>query len=201
MSWVRFFSYLLVNRHISPLMNTLFRMVVDTFYFMVILLSYMAIMSSVFETLFIDVDGDNFGTFVLSFRSLFSAMMGDFSYDNAGSRETSFSIFMIVHLFISSILLLNYLIAILSTVYQVMRDFGDFSFKAGLYSYCERYLIPFNDPRYGQLVVHPAPICLLSIVLLPSVCWPNTLRKMSVGFSMVMFWIENVFMILLFIVA
>lgn len=92
-------------------------MVVDTFYFMVILLSYMAIMSSVFETLFIDVDADNFGTFVLSFRSLFSAMMGDFSYDNAGDRETSFSIFLIVHLFISSILLLNYLIAILSTVY------------------------------------------------------------------------------------
>lgn len=86
MSWVRFFSYLLVNRHISPLINTLFRMVVDTFYFMVILLSYMAIMSSVFETLFIDVDDSNFGTFVLSFRSLFSAMMGDFSYDNAGNR-------------------------------------------------------------------------------------------------------------------
>lgn len=96
---------------------------------------------------------------------------------------------MILHLFISSILLLNYLIAILSTVYQVMRDFGDFSFKAGLYSYCERYLIPFNDPRYGQLVVHPAPICLLSLFLLPYVCWPNTLRKMSVGYSMTMFWI------------
>lgn len=149
MSWIRFFSYLLVNRHISPLLNTLFRMIIDTFYFLVILLSYMAIMSSVFETLFIDVDNPNFGTFIISFRSLFSAMMGDFNYDNASPRQTSFSIFMIIHLFISSILLLNYLIAILSTVYEVMRDFGDFSFKAGLYSYCERYLIPFDDPRFG----------------------------------------------------
>ncbi len=117
LSWIRFFSYLLVNRHISPLINTLLRMIVDTFYFMAILVSYMVIQSSVFETLFIDVDNDNFGTFFLSFRSLFSAMMGDFSYDNSGSREVSFSVFMILHLFISSILLLNYLIAILSTVY------------------------------------------------------------------------------------
>ncbi len=80
-----------------------------------------------------------------------------------------------------------------------MRDFGDFSFKAGLYSYCERYLIPFDDPRYGQLVVHPAPICLLSIILVPYVCAPNTLKKVSVCYSMFMFWIENCFMVLLFI--
>ncbi len=86
MSWIRFFSYLLVNRHISPLLNTLFRMIIDTFYFLVILLCYMAVMSSVFETLFIDVDNPNFGTFIISFRSLFSAMMGDFTYDNSGNR-------------------------------------------------------------------------------------------------------------------
>ena len=47
-SWVRFFSYLLVNRHISPLLNTLFRMIIDTVYFLIILLAYMAIMSSIF---------------------------------------------------------------------------------------------------------------------------------------------------------
>ena len=126
-------------------------------------------------------------------------MMGDFTYDNAGGRETSFSVFLILHLFIAAILLLNYLIAILSTVYEVMRDFGDFSFKAGLYSYCERYLIPFDDTRYGQLVVHPAPICLFSFVLLPYVCTPNTLRKVSVCYSMVMFWVENFILVWLFI--
>ena len=55
-------------------------MVIDTLYFLVILVCYLAIMSSVFETLYIDVDNANYGTFIKSFRSLFSAMMGDFSY-------------------------------------------------------------------------------------------------------------------------
>ena len=80
LSWLRFFSYLLVNQKISPLINTLLRMVIDTLYFLVILVCYLAIMSSVFETLYIDVDNANYGTFIKSFRSLFSAMMGDFSY-------------------------------------------------------------------------------------------------------------------------
>ena len=81
-----------------------------------------------------------------------------------------------------------------------MKNFGDFSFKASLFSYCERYLIPFDDLSYGQLPVHAPPICLLSLILLPYVFTPDTLRKVSVCYAMLMFWLENIFLTVLFII-
>ena len=49
------------------------------------------------------------------------------------------------HVFLANIFLLNYLIAILSTVYEEMLEKGDFAYKSNKYMYIERYLIPLQD--------------------------------------------------------
>lgn len=46
---------------------------------------------------------------------------------------------MILHIFISNIFLLNYLIAILATVFEEMNEVGSFSHKSYMYQYIERY--------------------------------------------------------------
>lgn len=60
---------------------------------------------------------DKYGSIALSFRSLFDAMIGTYEYADDSNYAMSSSILTIVHLFLSNIFLMNYLVAILSTVY------------------------------------------------------------------------------------
>lgn len=53
--------------------------------------------------------------------------------------------FMFLHIYIANIFLLNYLVAILSTVYSDMMEIGEFSFLCNKYLYIERYNIAFQD--------------------------------------------------------
>lgn len=45
------------------------------------------------------------------------------------------TIFMVLHIYIANIFMLNYLVAILSTVYELMMEKGDFKFKCYKYNY------------------------------------------------------------------
>jgi hypothetical protein len=44
---------------------------------------------------------------------------------------------------VSSVFILNYLIAVLATIYEEMNELGDFAFKSSKYHYIERYYIAF----------------------------------------------------------
>lgn len=80
----------------------------------------------------------------------------------------SFSILMMSHVFVSNIFLMNYLIAILSTVYTLMMDVGEFEYKSDRYQYIEKYSIPMLDQNnYKELVVHPAPMNFFSLFVIP----------------------------------
>jgi hypothetical protein len=113
-------------------------------------------------------------------------------------RLISHSILLIFHVCFTNIILLNYLIAILSSTYGEMRISGIFAFKVNLYSYCERYMTAFKDRAYGEMVIHPPPLSFLVAVLLPFSFSPESLKKMSMYLSYAIFWIENIFYIILF---
>lgn len=74
-----------------------------------------------------------YGGMVISLRTLFDAMLGNYTLVDLGNYNTSHSILLIVHLIASNIFLLNYLIAILATVYEIMMEIGDFSYKSNKY--------------------------------------------------------------------
>ena len=79
-------------------------------------------------------------------------------------------LFLWLHIYISGIFLLNYLVAILGTVYEEMLETGDFSYKVMKYQFIERYNIAFKDEwGFSELVIHPPPLNLTLSVLLPSV--------------------------------
>lgn len=50
---------------------------------------------------------------------------------------------MYFHVYIANIFMLNYLVAILATVYEDMLEQGDFIYKCKKYFYIERYMIAF----------------------------------------------------------
>ncbi len=131
--WLRFFTYFLVIRDISKLLLILVAMIGDTLAFMFIMCCFILIMSSIFTTLYQDINPDKFGGLAASARNLFDAAIGQYDYEGMDQRILSFSILLIIYVFFGNILLMNYLIAILSTTYENMKQTGIFKYKVNLY--------------------------------------------------------------------
>ena len=99
---------------------------------------------------------------------------------------------MLFHSLWANIYLLNYLIAILSTVYEDMLEQGDFAYKSSKYMYIERYMIPMQDEwGFAELVVHPPPINYLVVILLPSIFENSVMKETAVVYARLIFWLEN----------
>ena len=112
----------------------------------------------------------------------------------------SHSILMIFHVFFANILLMNYLIAILSTTYENMKETGIFKYKVNLYQYCERYMIAFSDKAYGEIVLHAPPLSYLSILMVPFLACEKAMIHISKGFSYVMYWLENILFLVFYLI-
>lgn len=97
---------------------------------MLILSCYMILMTTVFATLFRDsttTDAiQDYHSVFTTLRALVDYFLANFSVKDMGSFATSHSILYIVHVTISNIFLLNFLVAILQTVYDIMIKNGDF---------------------------------------------------------------------------
>jgi hypothetical protein len=124
--WIRFFTFFLVIRDLSKLLLIVVNMLKDTLSFMFILTCFILIMSSIFTTLYQDFYPDKFGGLAMSARFLFDASIGQYSYDGFEERILSISILLSFHAFTGNVILLNYLIAILSTTYEKMKTSGIF---------------------------------------------------------------------------
>lgn len=132
---------------------------------------------------------------------MFTSFIGDYDYNAAvDGFEISGSILVMGHKFISSIFLLNFLIAILSAVYDYMQDEGEFEFKKCKYEFIEKYSIALMDPHgYYELVIHPPPINFFTIFLLPFMIKGSIMKAGSRVFAKFIFWFENSFFMLYFI--
>ena len=89
--------------------------------------------STLFTTLFSVPEPDLFGSISQSCVTLFDAFIGQYVYTQNANYELSNSITMMVHVFIANIFLMNYLIAILATVYYLMIERGEFRYKKNKY--------------------------------------------------------------------
>ncbi len=167
-SWLRFFMYFLLIKPISQVLLTLYEMLSDTLSFILVLICYFLLVSSVFTTLFQDVHPEKYGGFVVSARSLFDSAMAVYDYKGMGEGgEEAYSVLQIVHIFFSNILLFNFLIAILSFTFESMQKLSNFKYKANVYKYSERFLAAFESGPMGELIVHPPPVNLLTLLLVP----------------------------------
>jgi hypothetical protein len=142
----------------------------------------------------------NFDNYMFAMRSMFDAMLGNYEFDITSEYEISFSVMMCIHVFISAIFLLNYLIAILATVYELMHDFGEFSFKSNKYMFIEKYDIALRDKTgYSQLVVYPPPLNVFCIFISPFILSKSNMMKISEGYQRFIYWVENFFFSIAFL--
>jgi hypothetical protein len=92
-------------------------MLKETAYFMMILGCYLILMTTVFATLFRDADTQDalsdYHSIFTTLRALIDYFLANFSVKDMGNYKTSHSILYIVHVTVSNIFLLNFLVAIL----------------------------------------------------------------------------------------
>jgi hypothetical protein len=190
-SWLRYFAYFLVIRPVSKLLMTLLEMLKDTVSFMFIMLCYLLLVATIFTTLFQGPAPEKYGSMSLCFRTMFDYTLGEYENEEIEYNNDSHSYLMMLHIVISNIFLLNYLIAILSTVYETMRFLGDFLYKANKYSYIEKYQLARLDERgLTEYVINPAPINLLTLFLIPFTIQPRA-PMFGLYFGKMMYWLEN----------
>jgi hypothetical protein len=204
-SWLRFFSYFLVVSKISKITLTLFMMLRETINFMFILSCYMILMSTVFATLFRDANTtdaiEDYHSVFTTLRALIDYFLANFQVKDMGNFSTSHSILYIVHVTISNIFLLNFLVAILQTVYDIMIKNGDFYAIEYQYIFITKYMKAMEDDSgYDKLILFPPPINFFLIPLMIVSPWRNLTKCVSKYITYFFFWLENLVLVLIFII-
>lgn len=168
-------------------------MMVDAVTFICIVISYLLLMTPVCMILMQEMSSF-YNTFMSSLFALWDATIGGPSL--GGNMHLLYISVSIFHATLANVYLLNYLIAILSTVYEEMLEKGNFGPMSNKYMYIERYLIPMKDPwGFAELVVHPPPINYLTVLLIPFAFSDKSMVKGAYWFSLLIFWIENLYYI------
>ncbi len=97
-----------------------------------------------------------------------------------GKYNTSHSILYIVHVTVSNIFLLNFLVAILQTVYDIMIKNGDFYAIEYQYIFITKYMKAMEDESgYDKLILFPPPLNFMLIPLMLVSPWRNFTKKVS----------------------
>lgn len=202
LSWIRFFMLFLVVPNVSNMLLTLIKMMLDVCPFLFIMLVYIVLSAQIFTTQYQDINTGSYGEIGASLRTTYDQAMAVYTYVGASDQEILFSIMTIFNIFIIGILLLNFMIAILSTTYSNLLESGSFKFKCQVYNYCERFMIAMEEKKFGELVVHAPPLNLFCTFILPF-CFLKGEQMDFVTdiFSKSIYWIENVLGVAVFFLA
>ena len=116
----------------SKLILTLIKMLGSATWFLMLTVIYLNFVTPIFAILFQE-DSIVYVDSIAVLRTLFDAMMGSYNYSVSEDEKYKHIGFLIFHIFVANIFLLNYLIAILATVYEAMNEQGDFAYKSFKY--------------------------------------------------------------------
>jgi hypothetical protein len=191
-SWIRFFAYFLVIKRISKLLMTLVRIIWKSIWFMFCFICYLMIMTTIFTMLFESPDPTEYGSLSISVETLYAFFIGNYDYITSDGFVVSGSILIMIHKLISSIFLMNFLIAILSDTYEFMLEAGEFEFKRCKYEFIEKYSIALRDEwGYSELVIHPPPLNFLTFFMIPGTIKGSIMLSTAKFFAKLIFWCEN----------
>ena len=201
-SWLRFFSYFLVINRISKVTLTLIMMLKETLNFLLILGCYLILMTTIFATLFRDCqteDAQDYKELMPTLRALIDYFLANYKNKQMANYETSHSVMVIAHVVISNMFLLNFLVAILTTVYDIMNRNGDFYAIEYQYKFILKYMKALEENNgYDKLVLYPPPLNFFLLPLLLVSFSRNLTRKVSLYISYFFYWFENIFLIIAF---
>jgi hypothetical protein len=175
-TWYRVIMIMYVQEKFSVLLMTIAKMMTAGMNFFMMLIYYFLIMAMVFLAIFGDELPATYENIFETVRLMFDYLMGSYSWLtlDSGFMDLMHTFFLILHVYLANIFMLNYLVAILSDVFGAMVELSFFAFYTNLYMFIERYAIAFKDTNgYYELVLHPPPINILLVMVLPSIFAPD----------------------------
>lgn len=184
--WMKLASVILVSWACGPFLRIIYFMIAETLNFFIILLSLFICAAGVFTAVF--NTSPLFVTYDISLRTVFADAMGGFDLTKFTKYIEIGSITESLYVMISNIVLLNLLIAIISSVYEELDLRVKREHREVLISYSKKYTW---DKKYGILIFLPSPISSLVLMLSPLVVfskkpevWNKTLCKIAfIGYA------------------
>ncbi|CAI2387514.1 unnamed protein product [Moneuplotes crassus] len=166
LQFARLVYALQVNRTFGPMVKIITSMIVDVIRFLILFAAMFFIFIGAGQILFSELD--EFSDLENSMKTLFASAIGEFefgTYDDLKDVDPKVGyIFVTAFIIIANIMLLNFLIAILSTTYSELNDV-----KNGLYM---RKVIQFRqkynyDRKYASIVFAPVPLNMIIFLFVP----------------------------------
>ena len=175
-------------------------MIESSFYFNFIIIGLLALFASIFYTLFAFQDTSRFGSFLFAARADFDGLVGTYQIVNYTYNNYLYMSMYSLFLLLSNVIILNYLVAIISLKYEQSIPKGKFAFLCFKYQYIEKYSQPLKDKwGYQELLIHPFPLNILWIPVLFFIFNKQLMIKVSYFYSKLIFWVENVIIIFIFL--
>jgi hypothetical protein len=171
---------LIIDQHIGPILRMLFSTFLDITRFMLVFTVILLCFAVSFHNLFYDTEG--YSTLSQSLTTMISAALGSFDFYSFTSRDTLGHILLLVWVVIANILILNILIAVLSSRYTALAPQANADYVSLLVAYHQtsNYV-----PTYGGMIVFPLPLTGLLIPFLPLYLLPVSKERVT---SLLVWW-------------
>ena len=121
--WLRIILLFRLTRFLGPLIKMLQNMIYDMWIFLVLYGTQLLVFASIGNLLFSSVD--EYSSLYNALKTLFSWSLGNFDFSTLANNNKSQNlgdIFLVIFVILNNILLLNLLIAILSSTYALLED-------------------------------------------------------------------------------
>jgi hypothetical protein len=170
LQWARVFFILRIHKVFGPLIEIIITMIRELFIFGFISIAIILIFSVVGRIIFYEIT--EFQSFGASLLYLFESLLGNFDYDvfenDLARIDVIYGyIFLTLFLIFSAIVLLNFLIAILSDVYVVWKEFSSSMYLRQIIR-VKQYM-EGSDDYYSCLVAAVVPINIFIVPFVPFV--------------------------------
>ncbi len=159
--WLRLVYLLRLNRILGPLIKIITRMTQDILKFMFLLALIILTFACVGN---IEFSVPEFYTFHQSIITLYSWMLGEFSFDTMQPEGAPGYLYLAFYLMLNLILLLNFVIAILSSTYSRLERHGVGLYLESLLDEIPKWAF---QPDLNVLTYRVPPCNLLSLLLFP----------------------------------
>lgn len=160
--WLILFQYLKLSKQFGYIIKTLEMLIKETYVFLWIFFLFIAAFSSINLILFGSFY-TKFSAFFLGIVNLFSYALGNYEFiDGYSNYYTVISaIINIIYILFTNVILINLLIALLSSIYQVVSNNSDMEYSSIIYELREEKNF---HKTYGSIMLYPRTI---NIFLLP----------------------------------
>ena len=156
MFWLQMFQYIKLTQIFGYIVKTVELLIKETYEFLWIFFLFIAAFASINYVLFGSFY-NQFSGFFLGVRNLFGYALGGFVFlDNASDYYVVMSgIINIIYVLYTNVILINLLIALLSSIYQKVSDNSDLEYSSIIYELREE---KYFDKIYGSITIYPRVI-------------------------------------------